>query len=89
MLKLYLISQNIKNFCAFREAVVVAKNSREARCMHPNGGELAAWNNVYREPDDWVNPENVHAKYIGDAARSIKWGEILISTYLGPIRPEP
>jgi len=73
-MKLWLIWQNENDSEeSFKSAIVAAENKKAAILTHPGDmpTEHFAW--------DWTSPENVKAKIIGDACKTIKVGVIIAS----------
>lgn len=76
-MKLWLISQTENNdYETFDSAVVAAHDETIARHTHPRGGQFDTVTDKDWEQRSWGNgwashPNNVTAKYIGEAAEGI------------------
>ncbi len=77
-MKLYLISQNVNNdYDTYDGFVVCAENEDEARSIHPLDGSESNYGS-------WVKKAaHIKVKYLGEAKKGMKAGEILSSFNAG------
>ena len=80
-LKLFKIWQDKRNGYSdddfFDSAVVVAKDEEAARMTHP--GEYENWDGKETEYCDWVNSEDVHVDFLGEASIYLLPGVVVAS----------
>ena len=80
-MKLFKITQDEENgYDSYDSAVVVAKDEESAKKIHPSMRN-GAWEEKYRYYDWASAPENVKAKYIGEAISELKEGDIVVSSF--------
>lgn len=83
-MKLFLISQTVnEGYDTFSEAVVAAPDEDSAKLIHPNGNREfieGTWQGDY---GSWTPPENVEARYIGEAKEGTESGVICASFHAG------
>lgn len=80
-LKLYKISVTRKNwqFTGYKEAIVVAKNSAQARNISPSGGIIQSF-----PVEGWTNsPQFIEAKIVGLALEGMKENTVISSCVEG------
>jgi len=78
-MKLFKISQNVNNdYDTYDEAIVCAKDEKEAKSIHPNG------NLSYNDKEEsWCPKKDVKVEYIGEAKKGLKKGVICASYNAG------
>lgn len=68
-MKIYLLKQHINwNNRAYRGAIVIAENERNARLIHPDGDFVSKWWLSDFECIDWALPEELIVEYLGETA---------------------
>ena len=79
-MNLYLLTQSrAKGYDTYNGAIVCAKNPKEAKQVHPNGGTLSE-----NDSGSWVrNPDHVDCRLIGKAVRGVPLGVVLASFNAG------
>ncbi len=82
-MKLWLISQTVATgYDTYDRAVVAAVSEQDAKEIHPGDYVPEGWPHVYHG-DTWAKPEDVTAKYIGEAADGMPAGVICASFNAG------
>ena len=70
-MKIYLIEDNRGNYVGwdiYLGAVVVAKDSDDAKSIHPDGTDFVEWDGTGRRNYDWVDKlDEITVTEIGDA----------------------
>jgi hypothetical protein len=61
----------------YKEAVVCAKDKKEASLIHPSGKLVGNWLH------DWVNVKDVKVEYLGEAKSRLKKGVVCASFNAG------